>query len=92
MEKTGEINMTNYFVYILRTDKNSLYTGITNDLEKRLKKHRDGKGAKYLRGFKSFELVYWEEKNDKSEALKREAQIKKWSKIEKEELIAKKII
>lgn len=76
-----------YFVYIVRTEKNTLYTGQTNDLEKRLKMHRSGKGAKYLRAFKKIELVYQEEYLSLSEALKREAEIKSWPKSKKEILI-----
>ena len=75
-----------HFVYILRTDKNTLYTGQTNNLDKRLKQHRLGKGAKYLRAFKSFELVYVENQATLSLALQREWQIKQWPKAKKEGL------
>lgn len=77
-----------YFVYILRTNKNTLYTGITNSLDKRLDAHKDGKGAKYMRSFSEFELVYKEIRMNRSEALKREAEIKKLSKQQKEALVA----
>lgn len=76
-----------YTVYILRTNKNTLYTGQTNDLSKRLKKHQKGKGAKYLRAFNSFELVYTEELSTLTEALKREWEIKRMTKQNKEKLI-----
>jgi putative endonuclease len=76
-----------FVVYILRTDKNTLYTGYTDDLEKRLLKHREGKGSKYLRSFKSFEIVYREEFDTKSEAMKREAEIKKLTKQQKNLLL-----
>jgi putative endonuclease len=76
-----------FFVYILKTDKNTLYTGYTIDLEKRLKAHKTINGAKYLRKFKSFNVVYSQKFLTKSEALRREAQIKKLSKIQKEKLI-----
>jgi len=79
--------MKGFVVYILRTSKNTLYTGQTNDLEQRLKKHRLGKGAKYVRSFDSFELVYCEYFSTRSEAMKREIEIKGWSKIQKEELV-----
>lgn len=75
-----------FTVYILRTNKNTLYVGQTNDLEKRLKLHRDKKGSKYLRMFKSFELIYKEEYKTRSEALKREIEIKKLNKKQKETL------
>ena len=75
-----------FTVYILRTDKNTLYTGQAKNLKARLRKHTEGKGAKYLRRFKSFELVYTEEFKTRSEALKREHELKKLSKQEKESL------
>ncbi len=76
-----------WFVYILRVNGGSLYTGITNNLEKRLKAHSDGKGSKYVRAHLPFELVYVESVKNKSLALKREIQIKKLTKIQKEEII-----
>lgn len=78
-----------YTVYILRTSSNTLYTGQTNDLAKRLKQHKNktGKSAKYLRSFKSFKLVYQEAYSTLSQALKREAALKKLSHSEKELLI-----
>lgn len=76
------------FVYILRCKDGNLYTGWTNDLEHRLAMHRAGKGAKYTRGRGPLVLVYTEELADKSEALKREAAIKKLPKAEKLALIA----
>lgn len=78
-----------YTVYILRTSSNTLYTGQTNNLEKRLKEHKNkaSKSAKYMRRFKSFELVYKETKNTLSQALKREIEIKNLSHAQKEALI-----
>lgn len=68
-----------YTVYILQTSKNTLYTGITNNLEKRLKEHRNrgGKSAKYMKAFDDFKLVFTENQKTRSDALKREHQIKK---------------
>ena len=60
----GEIEMKNY-TYVLKCSDKSLYTGWTNDIEKRLKSHNEGKGAKYTRGRKPVELVYLEEPNNK---------------------------
>lgn len=77
-----------YTLYILRTNKNTLYTGITNNIQTRLLKHRNKKGSKYLKMFESFKLVYTEELENKSDALKREAEIKKLTKSQKEKLIA----
>lgn len=75
-------------VYILRCGDGTLYTGITDDLPKRLKAHREGKGAKYTRGRTPLELVYQELCEDKSQALRREIKIKRLSRMEKLELIA----
>lgn len=80
--------MKQFVVYILKTSGNTLYTGQTNDLEKRMKQHQAGKvGAKYLRMFTSFELVYSEMVSGLSEALKREIEIKKMCKADKENLV-----
>ena len=76
----------NWYLYILRCGDGTLYTGITNDVEKRLAAHRVGKGAKYTRGRGPLELVYREELPDHSAALKREYEIKSLSRQEKEKL------
>lgn len=76
-----------YFVYILRCADGSLYTGITTDLARRIKAHNEGKGAKYTRSHRPVTLAYREVCSDKSAALKREAQIKKLPRAEKEKLI-----
>lgn len=65
-----------------------LYTGITLDLEKRLKAHSSGQGAKFTRAHLPVKLVYKEKAKDRSSALKREAEIKKWPKKKKDLLIA----
>lgn len=74
-------------LYILRCGDGSLYTGITVDVEKRLKAHRTGKGAKYTRGRGPLELVYREDCGDHSAALRRELQIKAMPREEKMLLI-----
>lgn len=78
-----------YYAYILRTSSNTLYVGQTNNLEKRLREHqsKNSKSAKYLRYFSSFELVYSEKLKSRNEAMKREWQLKKLTKAEKEKLI-----
>jgi putative endonuclease len=76
-----------YFVYILECEDGSLYTGTTNDIEKRFAAHMSGKGANYTRSHKPKRVVYSEELSDKSEALKREIVIKKLTRAEKLELI-----
>ena len=76
-----------WYVYMLRLSDDSLYTGITNDLEKRLKDHREGNGSKYVRSRLPLELVYCETAEDRSEATKRELEIKDMDKEEKEDLV-----
>ena len=72
-----------WYVYMLRCGDGTLYTGITDDVQRRLAVHRAGKGAKYTRGRGPLELAYTEELPDKSAALKREIAIKKLSRPEK---------
>ena len=72
---------------MLECSDNSIYTGITNNLEERLKRHQSGNGAKYLRGRLPIKLVYKENLINRSEATKREIYIKKMSKKEKKNLI-----
>ncbi len=76
-----------WYVYMLRCGDGTLYTGMTDNVERRLETHRAGKGAKYTRGRGPLEVVYREELPDKSSALKREAWIKKMRKEQKEKLI-----
>ena len=80
--------MSEWRVYILRCGDGSLYTGITNDLERRLKAHSSGRGAKYTRSHEPVELVYSEPAFDKSSALKRELAIKGLTREQKLKLIA----
>ena len=80
--------MNSWKLYILRCGDGTLYTGITTDVEKRLEAHRTGKGAKYTRGRAPLELVYREDCGDHSAALKREIEIKKLTRDEKEQLIS----
>ncbi len=77
-----------YYVYILRCADGTLYTGYTDDVERRLRVHNSGKGAKYTRSRRPVALAYAEEWPDKSAALKREAAIKRLSRAEKLALIA----
>lgn len=76
-----------WVVYILHCHDGSLYTGVTNDLEKRLKQHNLGKGAKYTATRTPVRLVYREKVLDRSTALKREYQLKQLTRIQKLELI-----
>ena len=76
-----------WFFYILRCRDGSLYSGITTDLEARLRAHNRGTGAKYTSGRRPVTLVYSEKCDNASEARKREAEIKGWAKTKKENLV-----
>lgn len=78
-----------YYVYLLRCRDNSLYCGQTNNLKRRIKEHNKGKdkSAKYLRGKKPIQLVYFEKYKTIKEVMRREIEIKKWKKEKKEKLI-----
>ena len=78
-----------FTVYILRTSSNTLYVGQTNNLEKRLREHqtKGSKSAKYTRYFSKLELVYSEDFTTRHDAMRREFQIKHWSRKKKEALI-----
>lgn len=76
-----------WYVYLLRCGDDSLYTGITNDLTRRLKQHNDGKASRYTRGRLPVTLVYQEAQTSHSVALKRELSIKALSRQEKESLV-----
>lgn len=77
-----------FYTYILLTENGSLYCGYTDDVEKRFQKHLSGKGAKYTRANKPVKIVYTKEFDNKSDAMKEEARIKKLKHIEKLELIS----
>lgn len=79
-----------YFVYILLCGDGSLYTGITNNLERRFEAHKNGKGGHYTRSREVVKFVYTEEQPNRSLASKREAEIKSWSKEDKLALIKAK--
>ena len=79
-----------WYVYMLRCRDDSLYTGCTDDVERRLAVHRSGKGAKYTRSRLPVTLVYQEEVADKSAALRREAAIKGLTRAEKLALLQRK--
>ena len=75
------------YVYILKCGDNSLYTGWTNNLEKRFEEHCKGQGAKYTKGRGPLEIVYHEVFDNKIDAMKREYAIKKLSRKEKDILV-----
>ena len=77
-----------FFVYLLKCSDGSLYCGWTTDLKRCLAAHKTGKGAKYTRARRPVELVYFEEFESKSPAMKREYEIKQLSRAEKLKLIS----
>lgn len=76
-----------WLVYIIKTERDTFYTGITNDLDNRWQAHLQGKGAKYLRSNKPKAIVFTEQQSNRSEATKREAEIKKLKRKDKLMLI-----
>ncbi|MFC1656018.1 GIY-YIG nuclease family protein [Patescibacteria group bacterium] len=78
--------MQKYYTYLARCNDDSLYAGYTTDLEEREAKHNEGKGARYTRMRRPVKIVYHEEFKTKSEAMKREYQLKRLKKQEKESL------
>jgi putative endonuclease len=76
-----------YYLYILRCNDQTLYTGITNDIDKRVATHNQGKASRYTRVRLPVKVVYVEECGSRSLALKREYLVKKLSKPEKEKMV-----
>lgn len=76
-----------YKVYILECADNTLYTGITNNLQRRFKEHKSGMGGRYTRAREAVKIIYTENHPDRSSALKREAEIKRMSRTQKLTLI-----
>lgn len=81
--------MKNWFVYIIECKNKTLYTGITNNLKRRLRDHGSGKGCNYTRSFGFSKLVWKEKQPDRSLASKREQEIKRWTRKKKLGLIKK---
>lgn len=76
-----------WHVYMVRCEDDSLYAGVTTDIERRMREHNAGKGARYTRSRRPVALVYTEKARSQSEALQREVQIKKMTKQKKENLV-----
>lgn len=76
-----------HYLYILRGPKNHLYVGVTKSIDKRIDRHKSGDGAEFTKRNQAFELVYNETFQTYLEARRREAQIKKWRREKKENLI-----
>lgn len=72
-----------WYVYILQCVDGSLYTGASNNVSQRFSDHKNGKGGHYTRSHKPIKLIYQENCGTKSEALKREGEIKSWSRNKK---------
>ncbi len=78
-----------HYTYLVECKDNTFYIGYTNNLQKRIKTHNAGKGAKYTRGRIPVILRYYEEYETKTEAMRREYELKKLTRKQKEELIEK---
>ena len=78
-----------YYFYILRCADNSLYSGITSNLEKRVREHNsvNSRGSKYTRAKRPVKLIYSEKYRSKKTAMKREIEVKRLTKVEKEKLV-----
>ena len=76
-----------HYVYIVRCKDDTLYTGYTNDIQRRIEEHNNGTGAKYTRGRTPVKLEYFEQYENKGAALSREHEIKKLSRVKKADLI-----
>ncbi|KOX94945.1 GIY-YIG nuclease family protein [Haloarcula rubripromontorii] len=76
-----------YHVYVLRCSDNTFYTGYTTDVERRVREHDAGDGAKYTRGRTPVELIHVESFDSQSDAMSREYEIKQYSRAEKERLV-----
>ncbi|NLM96154.1 MAG: GIY-YIG nuclease family protein [Halanaerobiaceae bacterium] len=77
-----------HYVYIVKCSDNTLYTGYTVDLERRIKEHNEGRGSRYTRGRLPVKLEYFEEYEAKGRAMKREYEIKQMTRMQKEKLLS----
>ena len=76
-----------YYFYFARCADSSIYAGYCKNIKNREKTHNDGEGARYTRSRRPIKIVYYEKFITRSEAMKREAQVKKWTRVEKENQI-----
>ncbi|RSK25469.1 GIY-YIG nuclease family protein [Bacillus sp. HMF5848] len=79
----------NHYFYVLECDDNSYYAGYTNDIEKRIQVHNEGKGAKYTRARRPVNLIFYETFASKSEAMQAEYKFKQLTRLQKEQYVAK---
>ncbi|TWT12217.1 GIY-YIG nuclease family protein [Streptococcus sp. sy004] len=84
------VKETKAYLYVLRCRDNSLYTGYTTDINRRLKTHQTGKGAKYTKSRLPVELIYWESFDSKSQAMSAESLFKQKTRRQKLDYIASK--
>ncbi|TWS95462.1 GIY-YIG nuclease family protein [Streptococcus sp. sy018] len=84
------VKETKAYLYVLRCRDNSLYTGYTTDIDRRLKTHQTGKGAKYTKSRLPVELIYWESFDSKSQAMSAESLFKQKTRRQKLDYIASK--
>jgi len=87
MKRTVKRSGVTFYTYIARCRDGTYYTGYTNDLERRLEEHNDGRGAKYLRGKTPIKIVYTKEYKYYKNALNAERRIKKLRREQKEEMV-----
>ena len=79
-----------YYVYLIQCEDKSIYTGITTDIERRFQEHKDGEGGHYTRAHKVEKVLHTEKFENRSEASKRELEIKSWPRKKKLKLISQK--
>lgn len=78
-----------FYLYILRNIHNRLYIGQTDNLQRRLRDHSDGThGSKFIKDYGAFKLIYSEQYEARAEAMRREKQLKRWTRAKKEALVA----
>jgi len=80
-----------WFVYILLCSDKSFYTGVSNNPQKRFLDHKNGKGGRYTRSHKPIKMIFQESYSNKTDALKRERQIKGWSRSKKIKILELKV-
>ncbi len=83
---------SSWYLYIARCNDNTLYTGVTTDVRRRIKEHNEGTGAKYTRGRGPIQLLFSEEYSNRSTAQIAESKIKKLKRKEKEEYISETLL
>ncbi|REJ84105.1 MAG: GIY-YIG nuclease family protein [Acidobacteria bacterium] len=80
--------MSSWFLYLVRTERGALYTGVSTDVQRRLEQHDSGRGAKSLRGAGALRLAFCAEVGERARALSLEARVKRLGKAQKERLVA----